>query len=59
MMTRGIKRRMYRNIAMLIFILLAALVAAFANEPEAAGRPHETKENTEQPSQGGSIETVK
>jgi hypothetical protein len=56
MMTRGIKRRMYRNIAMLIFILLAALVAAFASEPEIAGRPHESKESTEQPSQKGSIE---
>jgi hypothetical protein len=60
MMTRGIKKRMYRNIAMLIFILLAALVAAFANEPEAAGRHQKKmKESTGQPSQGSSIETVK
>jgi hypothetical protein len=32
MMTKGIKSRMYRNIALLIFLLLTAIVAAFSNE---------------------------
>jgi len=32
MMNIEIKNRMYRNIALLIFLLLTAIVAAFANE---------------------------
>jgi len=32
MMTIDIKKRMYRNIALLIFLLLTSIVAAFANE---------------------------
>jgi len=32
MMTKGIKSRMYRNIALLVFLLLVSIVAAFANE---------------------------
>jgi uncharacterized membrane protein len=29
MMTKGIKKRMYRNIALLIFLLLASIAMAF------------------------------
>lgn len=35
MMTIDIKKRMYRNIALLIFLLLISIVAAFANEADA------------------------
>jgi len=42
MMTKGIKNRMYRNIALLIFLLLTSIVAAFANEADAVV-PHNDK----------------
>lgn len=31
-MTKGIKKRMYRNIALLIFLLLTSIAMAFASE---------------------------
>ena len=34
MMTIEIKNRMYRNIALLIFLLLTSIVVAFANEAD-------------------------
>jgi hypothetical protein len=41
MMTIGIKRRMYRSIVLLIFLLLASIIAAFANEKHRV--PHKDK----------------
>jgi DNA repair exonuclease SbcCD ATPase subunit len=38
MMTKGIKKRMYRNIALLIFLLLASIAAAFARDTFGAKR---------------------
>ena len=41
MMTIEIKNRMYRNIALLIFLLLTSIVVAFANETQ--GEPQNEK----------------
>ena len=41
-MTKGIKNRMYRNIALLIFLLLTAIVAAFSKEVDTVV-PHNDK----------------
>ncbi len=50
-MTIDIKNRMYRNIALLIFLLLTSIVAAFANEKDNVV-PHSEKVpiSIEQPS---------
>jgi len=52
MMTIEIKNRMYRNIALLIFLLLTSIVAAFANEVNAdVLRNEKVQISSEQPSQ--------
>jgi len=52
MMTKGIKNRMYRNIALLIFLLLTSLVAAFANEKDAVVLSNDKAQiSSDQPSQ--------
>ena len=40
-MTKTIKKRMYRDIAMLIFLLLAAAAVTVASKSNAAGLPSE------------------
>jgi len=45
MMTIDIKKRMYRNIALLIFLLLTSIVAAFANEADAIGLSNQKVDN--------------
>ena len=41
MMTKTIKKRMYRDIAMLVFLLLAAAAVTVASKANAAGLPNE------------------
>ncbi|HNV30809.1 MAG TPA: hypothetical protein PKJ83_16805 [Cyclobacteriaceae bacterium] len=51
MMTIDIKKRMYRNIALLIFLLLTSIVAAFSKEVDAVLRNQKAPIGIEQPSQ--------
>jgi hypothetical protein len=51
MMTMEIKNRMYRNIALLIFLLLASIVAAFAYQKHQVPQNEKAPIRIEQPNQ--------
>lgn len=55
-MTIEIKNRMYRNIALLVFLLLTSLVAAFANETDTVVLSNDKAQiSCDQPSQSISM----
>jgi len=57
MMNIEIKNRMYRNIALLIILLLASIVAAFANDADAVVLSNDKAQiSGDQPSQ--SVNTI-
>lgn len=51
MMPMKIRNRMYRNIALLIFLLLTSIVAAFANEADKIPQKETPPISSDQPSQ--------